>query len=163
MTTALNLLPFWMAWVVLLGVLGHWAVASSFFPGVRKNDMKLLLRTHLLGKFSNQTSENFLFDIYLIFSGRKMSDMLAVAMLVTYPINGDVSTGKVHLDVTRVSNFGAYLSDAIVRFFTSKHTKVESSEFEDVSDGEELFALIVHLSVCLRPLVHPGYHRTLRK
>jgi len=91
-----------------------------------------------------------------------MSDTLAVCMLVTYPIVGVVSSGKLALDITRVSSFGAYFADAIVRFFTSGHTKSEHPDFLDVSDGRDLFALIVDLSVCLRPLVHPGYHKTLR-
>ena len=92
-----------------------------------------------------------------------MSDTLAVAMLVTYPISGLVSSGKLSLDVTRITNFGGYLCDSVLKFFTSSHTKSEHPDFDDVSDGRDLFALIVHLSVCLRPLVHPGYHKTLRK
>ena len=91
-----------------------------------------------------------------------MGDTLAVALLVTYPISGTCSSGKVAVDVTKVSVFGAYLCDAVVRFFTSRHTKSEDPEFDDVSDGRDLFALIVHLSVGLRPLVHPAYYKTLR-
>ena len=91
-----------------------------------------------------------------------MGDTLAVAMLVTYPIVGTCASGKVTVDVTKVSNFGGYLCDTILRFFTSRHTKSEDFEFDDVSDGKDLFTLIVHLSVGLRPLVHPSYYRTLR-
>ena len=91
-----------------------------------------------------------------------MADTLAVCMLITYPISGTVSSGKLALDVTRVSVFGGYFADAIVRFFTAAHTKSEHFDFSDVSDGRDLFALVVDLSVCLRPLVHPGYHKTLR-
>ena len=93
-----------------------------------------------------------------------MADMLAVAYLVSYPIVGAVSEGRVPVDVTRVSRFGVYFCDAIDRFFSSRIANLsEHPDFDDVSDGEDLFKLIVHLSVCLRPMVHPGYYKLLRR
>ena len=84
-------------------------------------------------------------------------------MLVAYPMIGSVSDGKFFIDVTQISNFGGYFADAIDRMISSKFVKSEHPDLEDVSDGKVLFDLIVHLSVCLRPLVHPFYHKTLRR
>lgn len=93
-----------------------------------------------------------------------MSDMLAVAYLVTYPVTGAVSEGRLPIDVTRVTRFGVYLCDAVERYFTSQIGNLaEHPDFEDVSDGEDLFKFIVHLSVCLRPMTHPSYYKTLRR
>ena len=93
-----------------------------------------------------------------------MSDMLALGFLVTYPVIGAISEGRVPIDVTRVTRFGAYLCDAIDRYFTSQIVNLsEHPDFDDVTDGEELFKFIVHLSVCLRPMTHPSYFKTLRR
>ena len=93
-----------------------------------------------------------------------MSDMLVIAYLVTHPVVGAVSEGRVPLDVTRVTTFGAYLCDAIDRYFTSRISNLaEHPDFQDVSDGDDLFKLLVHLSVCLRPMTHPDYLKSLRK
>ena len=93
-----------------------------------------------------------------------MADMLAIAFLVTYPIVGAVSEGRVPLDVTRVTRFGVYLCDAIDRYFSSQIKNLsEHPDFDDVSDGDDLFKFIVHLSVCLRPMTHPGYYKLLRR
>ena len=81
--------------------------------------------------------------------------------LTTYPIFGSVSDGKIHVDITQISVYGTYMCDAVVRYFLAMKSKSEDSDLEDVSDGEALFKLMETLSVCLRPLVHPAYFRTL--
>ena len=101
--------------------------------------------------------------IYFHFRGRKISDSLAVAMMVAYPMIGSVSDGKFSIDVTQISTFGGFFADAIDRLISSKFVKSEHPDLEDTSDGKILFDLVVHLSVCLRPLVHPHYHKTLRR
>ena len=81
--------------------------------------------------------------------------------MVTYPVSGTVSDGRILVDVTRISVYGVYLCDAITRFFLAKKSKSEDDDLEDVSDGEDLFQLIETLSVALRPLVHPAYYLSL--
>ena len=90
-----------------------------------------------------------------------MADTLAVVYLTTYPVTGTVSEGKVHVDITRISVYGVYMCDSIVRFFLAKKSKSESEDLMDVSDGALAFELIETLSVCLRPLVHPAYYLSL--
>ena len=81
--------------------------------------------------------------------------------LTTYPVLGTVSDGKIHVDVTRISVYGVYMCDAIIRFFLSRKSKSEDADLIDVSDGELIFEMIETFSVCLRPLVHPAYYQSL--
>ena len=86
-----------------------------------------------------------------------------MAMLASYPIGGMVSDGFFPIDLNRVTAFGAYYTDAIVRFFMKTVSKSDEYVYDNVEDGRMLFQLIEHTSVVLRPLVHPLYHTTLTR
>ena len=99
----------------------------------------------------------------MLFRARRFGDALGMAMLMSYPVYGMVSDGFFPVDLTRVTSFGAYFSDAIVRYFMKTASKLDEHVYDDVSDGKMLFQLVEHTSVVLRPLVHPLYHTTLNK
>ena len=86
-----------------------------------------------------------------------------MAMLTAYPIRGCVSDGLFPINIERITMFGAYFTDAIVRFYMKTVSKYDEHVYDNVSDGHLLFQLVEHTSVVLRPLVHPLYHKTLKR
>ena len=86
-----------------------------------------------------------------------------MGMLVTFPISGSVSNGMFPINIKRVTMFGVYFSDALVRFFMKKVSKYDTYVLDPSSDGQMLFNLVEHSSVVLRPLVHPRYYTTLKR
>ena len=86
-----------------------------------------------------------------------------MGMLVTFPVCGRVSDGLFPINVKRISTFGVFFADALVRYFMRKVSKYDTYVYDSASDGEMLFHLVEHSSVVLRPLVHPKYHTSLKR
>ena len=139
----------------------------SFCLGKQKEDTRPPRLILLLGKFyvyfTIRSPIFFISFVIFIFRARRFGDCLAMAMLTAYPIRGCVSDGLFPICVERITAFGAYFNDAIVRFYMKSVSKYDEHVYDNVSDGQLLFQLVEHTSVVLRPLVHPLYYKTLKR